>query len=219
MGLPDNMPFFHTSAPLPLIYPIFAPETALFRMISRRNIRVKVMQTIYSVENASGGVDPRQAETILEKHLDASRQLFTYLVYFLSEVARYAETSARQRASKHLPDWEDLNVNIKLAGNELVWHVLEDPQFKQAKENHRLEHLLDKEMVRKVYLRLTETPEYREYISIQSREKKDEKKILEFIFSNLMLPDDLFISHIEELFNNWDDDAEMMNLMMLNFLQ
>jgi len=188
-------------------------------MISRRNIRVKVMQTIYAAENSSGSLDASQARNILEKHLDLSRQLFTYMVHFLTEVARYAETDSRLRASKHLPAWEDLNVNIKLAGNQLVWQVLEDTRYKQALEGHRTELLTDRDLVRKVYQRLTESPEYREYIALQSREKKDEKKILEFIFTSLMLPDEVFISHIEELFNNWDDDAEMMNLMMLNFLQ
>ena len=34
-----------------------------------------------------------------------------------------------------------------------------------------------------------------------------------------MLPNEDFISHIEEHFIHWDDDAEMMNLLILNFLQ
>jgi N utilization substance protein B len=34
-----------------------------------------------------------------------------------------------------------------------------------------------------------------------------------------MLPDENFISHIEENFTNWDDDAEMLNMLMTNFLQ
>ena len=34
-----------------------------------------------------------------------------------------------------------------------------------------------------------------------------------------MLPNEHFISHVEEHFINWDDDAEMMNVLMLNFLQ
>lgn len=177
------------------------------------------MQTIYAVENTSPAINQSQALAILEKHLEQSRQLFTYLVYFLTEVARYAETDARLRASKHLPSAEDLNVNIKLAGNELVWQILEGKEYQQALANHRVESLLDKELVRKTYLKLVDTQDYRNYTALASREKKDEKKILEFIFSNLMLPEDNFISHIEELFISWDDDAEMMNLMMLNFLQ
>lgn len=188
-------------------------------MISRRNIRVKVMQTIYAVENTTPEINQQQALAILNKQLDQSRQLFTYLVHFLTEVARYAETDARLRASKHLPTAQDLNVNIKLAGNQLLWQILEDQEFRQAVKTFKVESLSDGEMVRKTYLKLTETEEYKKYIQEPSREKKEEKKILEFIFSNLMLPDELFISQVEELFMQWDDDAEMMNLMMLNFLQ
>ena len=34
-----------------------------------------------------------------------------------------------------------------------------------------------------------------------------------------MLPNDSFISHIEEHYNNWDDDAEMMEQLILNYIQ
>jgi transcription antitermination protein NusB len=188
-------------------------------MISRRNIRVKVMQTLYAIESALPPVTVQQAIRTLESQLEQSRQLFTYLIFFITEVARYAEKDARQKGSKHLPTKEDLNVNIKLAGNELVWRTMEDKEYLQTLKDLKIELLLAPEMVKKIYLLLTESPEYKEYISISSREKKDEKRILEFIFSQLMLPNEDFISHLEELFIHWDDDAEMMNLMVLNYLQ
>ncbi|MFZ9661765.1 MAG: transcription antitermination factor NusB, partial [Chitinophagaceae bacterium] len=161
---------------------------------------------------------PIHAIKILEQHLDQSRRLFTYLVHFLIEICRYSETYSRQRASKHLVTAEDLNVNIKLAGNALVWQILENKQFEQSKERFHIENSLDADLLKKMFLKLLESPEYKLYIEIPSREKKDEKKILEFIFNELLLIDDHFISHIEEEFLNWDDDAEMMQLMMLNFL-
>jgi N utilization substance protein B len=40
--------------------------------------------------------------------------------------------------------------------------------------------------------------------------RKVEKDMLVFIFTNLMLPDENFIHHIEEHFTNWDDDADMI---------
>jgi N utilization substance protein B len=43
--------------------------------------------------------------------------------------------------------------------------------------------------------------------------------MLEFIFASLMLPDEDFINHVEENFIHWDDDAEMMSQLVLNFLQ
>jgi N utilization substance protein B len=188
-------------------------------MISRRNIRVKVMQTLYASESVVPPITVPQALRTLDSHLEQSRQLFTYLIFFLTEVARYAETDARVRASKHLPSAADLNVNIKLAGNELLWRTLEDAEYKQAVRDLKIEPLRDHELVKKTYQKLAESEEYMSYTGILSRDKKDEKKILEFIFSNLMLPNEDFISHVEELFIHWDDDAEMMNLMVLNYLQ
>jgi N utilization substance protein B len=187
-------------------------------MISRRNIRVKVMQTLYTVETAENTITPIQATKILEKHLDQSRQLFISLVYFLTEVARYAETDARQRASKHLPTAEDLNVNTRIAGNEVLWTILENESFKKAVATDKPHLLIDEEWVRKIYLQLVDTPEYKKYIGITERDKKEEKEILEFIFSGLMLPNEDFIAMLEDNFIHWDDDAEMMNLLMLNYL-
>ena len=76
-----------------------------------------------------------------------------------------------------------------------------------------------KQQIKKIYNYLVETEEYKTYIHTLSREKKAEKDIITFIFTDLMLPDDDFTSHIEEHFTNWDDDADMMNQLMLNYLQ
>ena len=86
-------------------------------MISRRNIRVKVMQTLYTLSTVDGQnvSDPIK---LLKKQVDSSRQLFIYLLYVLTEVARYSEKDAVKRASKNLPSEQDLNVNTKLSGNE-----------------------------------------------------------------------------------------------------
>ena len=72
--------------------------------------------------------------------------------------------------------------------------------------------------MKKSYLALVSSPEYKEYINEPSREKKSEKKILEFIFSDLMIPDEYFLSELEEKFIHWDDDAEMMIVVMAKFL-
>ena len=68
-------------------------------------------------------------------------------------------------------------------------------------------------------LQLVASPDYQEYITLEAREKKSEKEMLEFIFLTLMLPNEDVISHLEEHFINWDDDAEMMNQLVMNYLQ
>jgi N utilization substance protein B len=186
-------------------------------MINRRNIRVKVMQTLYTITAMEK--EPGDVVKILQKHFDQTRQLFIYLVYFLSEVSRYAETNAHNRASKHLPTYEDLHVNTKLSGNETLLKINDDTSFKEFVKKDHPELWLDKELVKRIYYDLVETKEYKTYIAKPKREKKEEREILEFILEKFMLEKENFLSHIEEIFTNWDDDAEMIILLLTNYLQ
>src|SRR4026207_683780 len=148
-------------------------------MISRRNIRVKVMQTLYNITTLESDIKPGEPQKILQNHFDQTRQLFVHLTYFLTEVCRYAETDAHQRAGKHLPSFEDLHVNTKLAGNKILWRILEEPSFKEALAKMKPQQIINKELMRRIYLRLAETPEYKTYINKQGRDSKEEKEILE----------------------------------------
>lgn len=188
-------------------------------MISRRNIRVKVMQTIYTVhasENEIKSVDP---QLILNKHFEQTRSLFVYLTWFLAEVCRYAEADAHRKAAKHLPTSNDLNVNIKIAGNEVLWKMLEDPALKEQFKLVKPELLSDPDLLRKIYYQLVETNEYRQYTAEPGRDKQEEKKIIEFILNDMLLANELFTSHIEELFSNWDDDGDLIVQLLVAYIQ
>ena len=188
-------------------------------MLSRRNIRVKVMQALYSIESMNNETRPGEPLQILKRNIVHSQHLFTYLVYFITEVARFAEKDAAQKAQKHLPSANDLNINTKISGNEVVWAIIENASFQKSVEQFKIKNAIDDELVRKAYLALVSSTEYKEYIELKSRDKRSERKILEYIFANLMLPDENFISDIEEKFIHWDDDAEMMIVLMNGFLQ
>ena len=188
-------------------------------MLSRRNIRVKVMQALYTIESMNNDTRPGEPLQILKRNIEHSQHLFTYLVCFIIEVARFAEKDAAQKAQKHLPSANDLNINTKISGNEVVWASIENISFQKSVEQFKIKNAMDGELVRKVYLALVSSLEYKEYIGLKSRDKRSERKILEHIFANLMLPDDNFISDIEEKFIHWDDDAEMMIVLMNGFLQ
>ena len=171
------------------------------------------------IESADSANTFKQPIQTLEKQLDKSRELFIYLIYFLSEVARYAETNAVKRASKNLPSVSDMNVNIKIAGNEFIWALLENKSYQKALDTDHPEKRIEIDLVKKIYNHLIESKEYLQYINEQKRDKAKEREIIKLIFTQFMLPNEDFINHIEEHFNNWDDDGEMMDQMMLTFIQ
>ncbi len=159
------------------------------------------------------------ATKILNNNLNQTSRLFAYFIYFLTEVARYAEKDASVRAAKHLATSADKNINIKLAGNTLLWKILENNSYKKALADYKFNFEQTSNLVRKIYNELTTSSLYQSYINSVAREPQTERDILTFIFTDLMLPDEDFISHIEEYFTNWDDDAELLQVLMLGFLQ
>lgn len=199
-------------------------------MISRRNIRVKVMQTLYtltSMDNDPGTnrVKTNEPQKILDSHFNQTRSLLVYLTWFLTEVVRYAETDSHQRASKHLPTTADLNVNTKIAGNEVLWKMLGDPQLKEQFQKEKPELIFresknrNDDLIRKTYHRLVETDTYKNYISEPTRDRAEEKKMIEFILNDLLLANEIFVSHVEESFSNWDDDGEMVVQLLVGYIQ
>jgi N utilization substance protein B len=188
-------------------------------MISRRNIRVKVMQTLYAAETGQQEMKAGEPQQILQNHFSQTRSLLVYLSYTLIEVARYAETDAKQKASKHLPTAEDLNVNIKLAGNDIMWKLLEDPSYKTALKEDKPQLRTDSEITRKLYLELVESAEYKTYIAEQGRSPKSEKEMLQYVLESLMLPNQLFIAQVEELYANWDDDCDVVSQLLVAWIQ
>jgi N utilization substance protein B len=175
------------------------------------------MQTLYSLE-AQDNLKSGDAQKIMQKHFDQSRQLLIYMIFFLTELARYAETDSLRRSSKHLPTEGDKNVNTKLAGNQLLWKMLEQESYKNILKKDKPELIDHTDMVRKLYLELRDSDVYKNYIAENSRDKKPEKEILEYIFNDFMLANESFESHLEEIFPNWTDDAEMMQKLVTGYL-
>ena len=188
-------------------------------MISRRNIRVKVMQLLYIIESAK---DPECFKNLvqqLENNFKKTGELFVYLIYFLTEVAKYAEQDARIKANKNITSFEDLNVNTKIAGNQILWQILELPAIQEAIKNQKPETIIDRELVKKIYQNMAVSSEYKNYILVQSRDARQEKAILLFIFNQFILPNEDFEAHIEDYFPNWQDDGGLMMQFITEIIQ
>ncbi|RYE23032.1 MAG: transcription antitermination factor NusB [Sphingobacteriales bacterium] len=191
-------------------------------MISRRNIRVKVMQTLYTLSTTeTSDVEKRKriGSNILNEKLTRSLDLLTISILYTLRTAQYAENDSIQRSSKYLPTQEDLNVNTKIAGNEFLWQILGNQTFVEKVKESKSEHFVDEEWIKKIYQQLAKSNEYQEYISVQSRDAKSEKAIIQFIWEKLILENEALQEHFSEEMPGWEDDREMTLMLMENFFK
>ena len=173
------------------------------------------MQVLYMLESNIQGT----STALLQKEFDKTRNLFVFLVHLIHQVALYAEVEAQQRAAKNLPNQDDLTVNIKIAGNSIVWQTLESEAFKKALELIKPQQWIDGDIVKNLFRQLTTSEDYKAYFAEENREKGKEKEILKYIFGTLILGSESTLDYIDEHFTNWEDEGDMMIGFVLNYIQ
>jgi N utilization substance protein B len=191
-------------------------------MISRRNIRVKTMQTLYVLAATEPG-DPEAAKkkgaAILNDKLAHSADIFIISLLYTLRTAQYAEQDAIQRSSKYLPTAEDLKVSTKIAGNEFLWQILSEKSFQEKLKDSKLERFIDEEWIKKIYQQLVKTDEYKNYISENSRDATSERNIIRYIWERHILINEPLLEYFSEELPSWEDDADMTVMMMQNFFK
>ena len=191
-------------------------------MIGRRNIRVKVMQTLYTL-SATGmeNLDEQKKEgsVLLNDKLTRFLDLFVISVLYTAKVAQYAEKDAGKRASKYLPTAEDLNVNTKIAGNEFLWKILDNETFVEKIKDKNISRFLDEELVRRIYKKFVETEEYITYISVRERDAKSEVAIIRFLWETMIYGDESVMEFFADELPEWEDDVDMIKILMDNFFK
>ena len=156
-------------------------------MISRRNIRIKVFQTIYGLQQQNPEFSAEEAVAQFNRKLDDTSALLAAVVHLLCQLCEYSVIQAQKRASKMMPTAEDLQASTKLAGNLLVENLRKNPSLSEVLKANKLGGLFEDEFLRKLFVALSDTPEYKAYVLPPERSAQEEKAILE-----LMLKDFIF---------------------------
>ena len=191
-------------------------------MISRRNIRIKVMQSLYTVATMDElQTDDSKAKcvSILNEKLNRSLDLFVTTILYILKVAQYAERNAQLNQSKLIPTDDELQNNTKIAGNLFLWQILSNETFTEKVKSSHLEEQVNEDWIKKIFQQLQQSDLYKTYIKKKEREQKYEKNIMRFIWEQLMLKDEALLEHFSDELNGWDDDKDMIFMLVENFFK
>ncbi len=188
-------------------------------MISRRNIRVKVMQTLYTLSTLEDGAQGNKeaAARILNDKLNNVLDIFTVAVLYTIRIAQYAETDAQHRSSKYLRSDEDMNVDTSIAANGFVMKMLANTSFNEKIKKDKLERFIDEEWIRKIYLQLAKTEDYGKYIAAKNHTPAEDKAIIQFVWEKQVLGNEGMVSYFMDELPGWEDDGDLIIMLMQNF--
>ncbi len=188
-------------------------------MISRRIIRIKVLQVLYAYYTS-----PDKSINNTEKELFFSIQktydLYHYILQLPVELANHANSLIELRKKKHFPTEEDLNPNRRFVNNQVIDHLRSNKSLNKYLEQSKLGWHDEPELVRKLYNSMLETDFYAEYMSSPEQPGyADDRKLLELLFGEVILQSDDLNLLLEEKSIYWNDDLDFVISMIIKTIK
>ena len=177
-------------------------------MLSRRSVRIKVMQLLYMLNR-----DEQLSFPILVKEYNEgiwrTYELYIFHLWYFLKIARYAEKDAAIRAAKIMPTDIDRNFSSRLYTNPCTQSIANHIGFLNLVEKYKSNDSLDDDQIRILYQGFAETPDYQAYLLLPEPTNSEHTKILLELYK-FLLSHDLFIDNTDDRYNNWYDDESLV---------
>ena len=187
-------------------------------MISRRQLRIKALQSLYAYYK-TGEDSMQRSEKELHKNIEKAYELYHYLLILVIDVVLYAESRIELARNKRIPTAEDLNPNTRFIDNALVQQIRNNRELLLFLDQHKLNWSDNPELVKDLYLKLLDSEEYREYMLAEENSYAADKKMVSVFYTHLVFPNELLASILEEQSIFWNDDMEFITGMIVKTIK
>ncbi|MCK4993020.1 MAG: transcription termination factor, partial [Bacteroidales bacterium] len=154
-------------------------------MISRRQLRIKALQSLYAYYK-TGREDMERSEKELHFNIEKSYELYHYLLILIIDVVLYAEGRIELARDKRIPTHEDLHPNTRFVDNLLIEQLRNNEHLLRFVEQHKLNWSNYPELIKQIYTRVIEGDEYKEYMATNSNGYFEDKRIITRIYSHIV---------------------------------
>ncbi|MGY5848024.1 transcription antitermination factor NusB [Salegentibacter sp. HM20] len=188
-------------------------------MLTRRHIRVKVMQSLYAF-NQSQNDNLVTEEKFLLKSMDEMYDLFLLQLSLIMEIREHAQTFLEKSQQKYLPTSEDRDPNRKFTENKLISILNENEALSEALEDRKINHWkMDDEYVSILWEELKNSELYENYMETRESSFKEDKDFVLKMFKEIIAPNDKLYDYLEDKKLTWLDDLPLVNTAIVKMLQ
>jgi transcription antitermination protein NusB len=176
-------------------------------MVSRRSIRVKVMQLLYSLDR-DPGVSQKEILQRYSQSVDMAYESLLFNLYLMLEITHFAVVDRDARHAKHRPEPDDPLWNAKLYENELIQSLVQNKTLRTYFDKRNFKSKVDQELIQKMYNSFSKLPEYRTYIFGEIDEAGQREYLLD-IYRDLR-KNDLFEEMVDDQYPFWQEDKSLV---------
>jgi N utilization substance protein B len=198
---------------------VFLPlKKVLYKMLSRRLLRVKVMQMVYAYYK-NGDSSIQKVEKELFHSISKSFELYHLYLLLLVEIRLQEEKRIDQGRQKRVPSHEDLNPNTRFIDNRFLKQLTDNRALLRYIDNNGISWSNHPEIVKNIISALHNSPIYQEYMSAPECDYELDRKLVLKLVEKIIAPCDELYSHFEEQSIYWNDEVEFVISMVIKSIK
>ncbi|GGD92274.1 transcription antitermination factor NusB [Planktosalinus lacus] len=187
-------------------------------MLTRRHIRVKVLQSLYAYKNQEQA-NLQKEEKFLVNSMEKMLDLYLLMLSLMLAVRDQAENFMELSKNKHLPTEEDISPSRNFIDNTVLNLLENDPSFINLVEKHKLNNWqIDNEYPQIISKELRKDTFYKEYLALKTPTLKQDKDFIIYFFKEVIAPNDKLYEYLEDSQLTWIDDFPIVNTAILKVL-
>ena len=183
-------------------------------MLSRRHLRVKVMQALFAYQR-SEGAGLAVGEKLLKQSLDKIYDLYIHQLSLLTEVHTFAAKQVEEGKNKMMPSEEDLNPNLRFIENTVLLQLKNNPQLEKQISARKISWADHLELIRRIFTAFRESEDFQAYMNGPEPTYKDERRIIYKLYENFIVPNEHLQSIFEEKSIFWVNDLEQVSALVV----
>ena len=186
-------------------------------MLTRRHLRIKVMQSLYSfLPNREGNLG--QEIDFFKKSYFNTFSLYLTLLAFLKST--YEHSLGLKDLQKKLRTKKKSEQSPSLAGNKILQFIAKHPILVNHINKRKIKFWeLDFDYVKSNFKTLEESEKYQEYSQKESPSVEEDRDIITFFYKEIVAPSVGFYDYIEDKELTWIDDLPVVNTFIIKILQ
>lgn len=176
-------------------------------MLSRRNVRVKVMQQLYSLAQDKE-LSYQDAVKSYFNTVQDSFRLYLLNLYCIIRVCSLSEEDLKLRSTKHIKSDGDRVFTDKIYSNKLIASLVSNKDLNDKFLSEKCADGLDNDLFKKIYKEFCKEELYTKYLSSESTDEDHIEILLELY--RFCRRNELFNEIMDDRFACWTDDKSLV---------
>ena len=188
-------------------------------MLTRRHVRIKIMQSVYALSNGNQNSLTDEVKFI-KNSLTGVFELYLIKLAFFKAFHQHATNQHKINETQIRTQDSFAPLHQIIANNKCLIFLAEHKKLELFISSKKMNHWeLEFDYIKKIYTSLLKSELFEEYSALTEPTDEQQIRFVVSLFKDFIAPDDSLYHYFEDLNMTWIDDLPLVNTFLLKQLK